>query len=111
MSKPAGKGKGKDSKKKDGNPENGGELTAEEKAKLFMLTCQSLQVQLGNLPMIIFVHGLQTHPYVNDYIPQLSVRRKPVKPLPQNVNTRAESSRYLVTSRRNKSKRLRSLRT
>ena len=34
-------------KKKDGNPENGGELTAEEKAKLFMLTCQSLQVQLG----------------------------------------------------------------
>lgn len=37
--KPAGK-------KKEGNPENGGELTAEEKAKLFMLTCQSLQVQL-----------------------------------------------------------------
>lgn len=34
-------------KKKEGNPENGGELTAEEKAKLFMLTCQSLQVQLG----------------------------------------------------------------
>lgn len=33
-------------KKKEGNPENGGELTAEEKAKLFMLTCQSLQVQL-----------------------------------------------------------------
>ncbi len=34
-------------KKKDNNPENGGELTPEEKAKLFMLTCQSLQVQLG----------------------------------------------------------------
>jgi hypothetical protein len=35
-------------KKKDGGgAENGGELTAEEKAKLFMLTCQSLQVQLG----------------------------------------------------------------
>ena len=33
-------------KKKEGNPENGGELTAEDKAKLFMLTCQSLQVQL-----------------------------------------------------------------
>ena len=35
-------------KKKEGNPENGVELTAEDKAKLFMLTCQSLQVQLGN---------------------------------------------------------------
>mmetsp|Transcript_7049 Transcript_7049/g.7708 ORF Transcript_7049/g.7708 Transcript_7049/m.7708 type:complete len:194 (+) Transcript_7049:59-640(+) len=34
-------------KKKDNNPENGGELTPEEKAKLFMLTCQSLQVQLA----------------------------------------------------------------
>lgn len=35
-------------KKKDaGSAENGGELSAEEKAKLFMLTCQSLQVQLG----------------------------------------------------------------
>mmetsp|Transcript_20157 Transcript_20157/g.44804 ORF Transcript_20157/g.44804 Transcript_20157/m.44804 type:complete len:194 (+) Transcript_20157:84-665(+) len=35
-------------KKKDGGgAENGGELTAEEKAKLFMLTCQSLQVQLA----------------------------------------------------------------
>ena len=33
-------------KKKEGNPENGVELTPEEKAKLFMLTCQSLQVQL-----------------------------------------------------------------
>jgi hypothetical protein len=33
-------------KKKDNNPENGGELTPEEKAKLFMLTCQSLQLQL-----------------------------------------------------------------
>ena len=34
-------------KKKEGNPESGGELTPEEKAKLFMLTCQSLQVQLA----------------------------------------------------------------
>ncbi len=34
-------------KKKDGAPENGGELTPEDRAKLFMLTCQSLQVQLG----------------------------------------------------------------
>eukprot|EP01039_Chlorochromonas_danica_P010578 gene10578-11722_t len=34
-------------KKKDSNPEGGGELTPEEKAKLFMLTCQSLQVQLA----------------------------------------------------------------
>lgn len=34
-------------KKKDNNPEAGGELTPEEKAKLFMLTCQSLQVQLA----------------------------------------------------------------
>jgi hypothetical protein len=33
-------------KKKEGTPENGVELTPEEKAKLFMLTCQSLQVQL-----------------------------------------------------------------
>ena len=34
--------------KKGGEPpENGGELTAEAKAKLFMLTCQSLQVQLA----------------------------------------------------------------
>lgn len=33
-------------KKKDSNPENGGELTPEEKAKMFMLTCQSLQIQL-----------------------------------------------------------------
>jgi hypothetical protein len=39
-------------KKKDAAPENGGELTPEEKAKLFMLTCQSLQVQLGNCIMI-----------------------------------------------------------
>ena len=36
-------------KKGDGNPEEGGEMDAETKAKLFMLTCQSLQVQLGNL--------------------------------------------------------------
>ena len=34
-------------KKKDGNPENGGELSAEDKAKMYMLACQSLQVQLG----------------------------------------------------------------
>lgn len=34
-------------KKKESNPENGGELTPEEKAKMFMLTCQSLQLQLG----------------------------------------------------------------
>jgi hypothetical protein len=34
-------------KKKENNPENGGELTPEEKAKMFMLTCQSLQLQLG----------------------------------------------------------------
>jgi hypothetical protein len=34
--------------KKQAEPaENGGELTAEAKAKFFMLTCQSLQVQLG----------------------------------------------------------------
>lgn len=36
-------------KKKEGNPENGGELDAETKAKMFMLTCQSLQVQLGKV--------------------------------------------------------------
>jgi sporulation protein YlmC with PRC-barrel domain len=36
-------------KKKENNPENGGELTPEEKAKMFMLTCQSLQLQLGLL--------------------------------------------------------------
>mmetsp|Transcript_33388 Transcript_33388/g.56052 ORF Transcript_33388/g.56052 Transcript_33388/m.56052 type:complete len:194 (+) Transcript_33388:42-623(+) len=34
-------------KDKGGGAENGGELTAEEKAKLFQLTCQSLQVQLA----------------------------------------------------------------
>lgn len=34
-------------KKGDNNPENGGELTPEEKAKMFMLTCQALQLQLG----------------------------------------------------------------
>ena len=33
-------------KKKD-NPESGGELDAETKAKMFLLACQSLQVQLG----------------------------------------------------------------
>ena len=36
-------------KKKEGNPEDGGELTPEDKAKMFMLACQSLQVQLGML--------------------------------------------------------------
>ena len=34
-------------KRKDGNPENGGELTQEMQAKMFMLTCQSLQLQLA----------------------------------------------------------------
>ena len=34
-------------KKKDGNPENGGELTQDMQAKMFMLTCQSLQLQLA----------------------------------------------------------------
>jgi hypothetical protein len=38
-------------KGKDNSPENGVELTPEEKAKLFMLTCQSLQVQLGKVPI------------------------------------------------------------
>eukprot|EP01036_Dinobryon_divergens_P053855 gene53855-71969_t len=38
--------KKKPAKKKD-NPENGGELDAETKAKMFMLACQSLQVQLA----------------------------------------------------------------
>lgn len=34
-------------KGKEGNPENGVELSPEDKAKMFMLTCQSLQIQLG----------------------------------------------------------------
>lgn len=34
-------------KKKAATPENGGELTAEDKVKMFMLSCQSLQVQLS----------------------------------------------------------------
>jgi hypothetical protein len=34
-------------KLKEGNPENGGELTPEMQAKMFMLTCQSLQLQLA----------------------------------------------------------------
>ena len=34
-------------KKGGDSGENGGELTPEEKAKMFMLTCQSLQLQLG----------------------------------------------------------------
>lgn len=33
-------------KKKESNADGGGELTPEEKAKMFMLTCQSLQIQL-----------------------------------------------------------------
>ena len=41
--KAAGKKKGGD------NPENGVELTPEERAKMFMLTCQSLQLQLGKI--------------------------------------------------------------
>jgi chromosome segregation ATPase len=41
------KAAGKPAKKKESNPENGGEMDAETKAKLYMLTCQSLQVQLG----------------------------------------------------------------
>lgn len=40
-------------KGKDANPENGGELTPEEKAKMFMLTCQSLQIQLGEKIIVI----------------------------------------------------------
>ena len=38
----------KGGKKGGDNPELGGELDAETKAKLFMLTCQSLQVQLAD---------------------------------------------------------------
>ena len=38
-------------KKETKNPENGGEMDAETKAKMFMLTCQSLQVQLGKISM------------------------------------------------------------
>ena len=34
-------------KKKEGNPESGGDLTSEMQAKMFMLTCQSLQLQLA----------------------------------------------------------------
>lgn len=40
-------------KKKEANPENGGELSAEERAKMFMLTCQALQVQLGFFLILI----------------------------------------------------------
>lgn len=40
-------------KKKDNTPENGGELTPEDRAKLFMLTCQSLQVQLGKVKKVV----------------------------------------------------------
>lgn len=39
-------------KKKESNPENGGDLTPEERAKMFMLTCQSLQLQLGTSDII-----------------------------------------------------------
>jgi hypothetical protein len=42
-------------KKKAGSPEDGGELTPEEKVKMYMLACQSLQVQLGQLPPFIFI--------------------------------------------------------
>ncbi len=34
-------------KKGGGDAQNGGDLGPEEKAKLYMLACQSLQVQLG----------------------------------------------------------------
>ena len=37
----------KAAKGKKDNPENGGELTDEQKTRMFMLTCQSLQLQLG----------------------------------------------------------------
>lgn len=46
-------------KKQPPNAESGGELTAEEKAKLFMLTCQSLQVQLGYESIISYVCKLR----------------------------------------------------
>lgn len=45
-------------KKGDNNPENGGELTPEEKAKMFMLTCQALQLQLGKILNIIIIDSL-----------------------------------------------------
>lgn len=35
-------------KEKKVPPENGGLLTADEKAKMYLLACQSLQVQLGD---------------------------------------------------------------
>mmetsp|Transcript_11956 Transcript_11956/g.17628 ORF Transcript_11956/g.17628 Transcript_11956/m.17628 type:complete len:202 (-) Transcript_11956:83-688(-) len=38
---------GKKKKKQDDQGENGGELTDEQKAKLYMATCQSLQMQLA----------------------------------------------------------------
>lgn len=44
-------------KKKTGSAENGGELTPEEKVKMYMLTCQSLQVQLGK---IIYINVYNT---------------------------------------------------
>ena len=34
-------------KKKEANLQDGGELDAETKAKLYMFTCNSLQIQLG----------------------------------------------------------------
>ncbi len=37
----------KAAKKGGSDPQSGGELGPEEKAKLYMLACQSLQVQLG----------------------------------------------------------------
>ena len=35
-------------KKKPAGGEEGGELTSDDKAKMYMFACQSLQVQLGN---------------------------------------------------------------
>ena len=34
-------------KKKEGNPENGVDLSPEDQVKMYMLACQSLQIQLG----------------------------------------------------------------
>lgn len=42
-------------KKKEGNPENGVDLDPETRAKMFMLTCQSLQVQLGTALFCVFI--------------------------------------------------------
>ncbi len=37
-----------------GDAQNGGELGPEEKAKLYMLACQSLQVQLGKRVLLLY---------------------------------------------------------